>query len=565
MAVTQAQVIPPEKISSNGGSRTDPVIPPQRDNNPDEGQVLATLRELVAAGEHQLDPMLAAIADAAMSLTRASGVAIAMWKDGAMVCRARSGDTAPPLGAKLSADTGISGECLRTGKMQHCVDTEKSKLVDFEVCRTLRLRSIAVLPIQGARGSFGIAPAGTKSNGIRSNGVVGVNGILEAFSTEQGAFNSHHLAVLEQLASLAERARAAKPVGASAVPPAMTVVAPAVVAPMEKPGPVGLLPASDRFVDFARVLVGRRPIVLGAVGLVTILLLGLVIWLGWRGNDGKDRDKDSENKVHAAAGSTVSATVRGDATDVRSSDQPVAGQHLPDNDAVWKQNPGGQLISSGKPSAAKAAQPPGLSAADAKKHSDKSSDRSGATAPGSSVASGGSVTGAKTKGSDASSPTSGSNLAGSNPATPNPNGSNSAISNPVELAAGALPPGIGQTSQSLNGVLLSKAAVPTLSPQRVSQGVSGGQLIRRVPPVYPPQAKTLRMEGKVVLDAMVTEDGSVRDLRVVQGQPVFVGAAMDAVKQWRYKPFVLDGKIVPRPMRISVDFKLPSGLSVAGR
>lgn len=72
------------------------------------------------------------------------------------------------------------------------------------------------------------------------------------------------------------------------------------------------------------------------------------------------------------------------------------------------------------------------------------------------------------------------------------------------------------------------------------------------------------MEGKVVLDATVTEDGSVRDLRVVQGQPVFVEAAVDAVKQWRYKPFVLDGKVVPRPMRISVDFKLPSGLSVAG-
>ncbi|MGB7643454.1 MAG: TonB family protein, partial [Terriglobales bacterium] len=528
MAVTQARHIPSERISSNGGGSADPVIPPQRESNADKQQVLATLRELVAAGEHRLDPMLAAIADAALLLTGASGVAIAMWKDGAMVCRARSGDTAPPLGAQLSADTGISGECLRTGKMQHCVDTEKSRLVDFEVCRTLRLRSIAVLPIQAGREVARVGPGGIRANGI-----------LEVFSTEQGAFNGHHLAVLEQLAGFAERARAAKPAGAS------PLVAPmAVVAPVEKPEPVGLLPASDRFVDFARAVVGRRPLVLGAVGVTTILLLGLVIWLGWRGNDG------NESKAHAATISTLSATVRESGTDARPSDQPVAGQHVPDNDRVWKPNPGGQLVSSGKPSAARTVQTAGLGAADAKKHtSNNSSDRSaGATATaardgsrvealatsGSGAESGSSLVGAKTKVSDTSSST-------SNPTTSSSATSNPATSSPEELAAvGALPPGIGQSSQALNGVLSSKAAVPTLSAQRVSQGVSGGQLIRRVPPIYPPQAKSLRMEGKVVLDATVTEDGSVRDLRVVQGQPVFVEAAVDAVKQWRYKPFVLD-------------------------
>jgi len=555
VAVTQARHFPSERISSNGGGSADPVIPPQRESNTDEQQVLSTLRELVAAGEHRLDPMLAAIADAALLLTGASGVAIAMWKDGVMVCRARSGDTAPPLGAQLSADTGISGECLRTGKMQHCVDTEKSRLVDFEVCRTLRLRSIAVLPIQAGRGVAGVGPGGIRANGV-----------LEAFSTEQGAFNGHHLAVLEQLAGMAERARAAKPVGAS------PVVAPmAVVAPVQKPEPVGLLPASDRFVDFARAVVGRRPIVLGAVGLATILMLGLVIWLGWRGNEG------NESKAHAATVSTASTVVR--ATDVRPSNQPVAGQHVPDNDRVWNPNPGGQLVSSGKPSAARTVQAAGLGAADAKKHmSNNSSDRSaGATvtaardgshlqAPpvsGSSSTSGGPPAGVNSKVSGTSSLT--SNPATSSPANSNPATSSSAASNPEELAAVGALPGMGQSSQALNGVLSSKPAVPMLSAQRVSQGISGGQLIRRVPPIYPPQAKTLRIEGKVVIDAMVTEDGSVRDLRVVQGQQVFVGAAVDAVKQWRYKPFVLDGKIVPRPMRISVDFKLPSaGSSVAG-
>ena len=110
----------------------------------DESTALTCLRDLVASGDHRLDTVLETLADSACRLTGATGAAIAMWKDGAMVCRARSGETSPPLGAQLSADKGISGECLRTGKTQHCVDTEKNRLVDVEVCRTLGLRSIAV-------------------------------------------------------------------------------------------------------------------------------------------------------------------------------------------------------------------------------------------------------------------------------------------------------------------------------------------------------------------------------------------------------------------------------------
>ncbi|MGA8067467.1 MAG: GAF domain-containing protein, partial [Terriglobales bacterium] len=104
------------------------------------------MRNLIATGDHRLDTILGTITDAARQLTGASGAALAMWKDGAMVCRARSGETAPALGARLSAETGISGECLRTGKLQHCLDTENDPLVDVEVCRSLGLRSIAVLP-----------------------------------------------------------------------------------------------------------------------------------------------------------------------------------------------------------------------------------------------------------------------------------------------------------------------------------------------------------------------------------------------------------------------------------
>ncbi len=174
-------------------------------DSPDEGLILSTLKNLVAAGEHRLDPLLAAIADAAQQLTSASGVALAMWRDGEMVCRARSGETAPALDSRLSSEAGISGECLRTGKSQICVDTEDDSLVDREVCRILGVRSIAVMPIQAKRR---------------------IDGILEVFSTEPATFSEHHVEVLEQLAALAERAHTLEPSDSSPMPVPVMVKVP---------------------------------------------------------------------------------------------------------------------------------------------------------------------------------------------------------------------------------------------------------------------------------------------------------------------------------------------------
>lgn len=476
--------------------------------------MLSTLKNLVAVGEHRLDPMLAAIADAALQLTGASGVALAMWKEGAMVCRARSGETAPVLGAQLSADTGISGECLRTGKSQHCPDTENNPLVDAEVCRALGLRSIAVLPIQGWRG---------------------VNGILEAFSTAPAAFSEHHLAVLEHLATLAERARASQPHGASAVVAKL---------PLEQLKPQGLLPASDPVGDVALALVSRRsrPLVLGGLGLAAILLLGFVIWLGWRGHD------DNDAKAHAAAlssATTVNARPVGIGThgsDLHVADTVFPDRHLPDNDLVWKPNPGGQslLPSGGKPSAVRSVKL--ASKEDAIEGKKTGGDRSLLTADASGVA-----LPRRAPGSDTRADNNSSGASGREEAVP---------AGPPSISAEQFSADHSNPS-ALNGVLSAKAVLPGLS-ARLSQGVSGGRLLHRVPPVYPAQAKMLRLEGKVILDAMVMEDGSLRDLKVVQGEPVLAQSAVEAVKQWRYQPFVLDGKPVKTETRITVDFNLPS-------
>jgi protein TonB len=124
-------------------------------------------------------------------------------------------------------------------------------------------------------------------------------------------------------------------------------------------------------------------------------------------------------------------------------------------------------------------------------------------------------------------------------------------------SAESLPILAGAASQSASDdVSSAKASLPGLSAP-VSQKVSPGQLVHRVEPVYPAQALLSRLEGTVTLTAMVMEDGTVSDVKIVEGSPDLAPAAVDAVKHWRYKPFELDGKPVKNEIGISVEFKLP--------
>jgi protein TonB len=105
-------------------------------------------------------------------------------------------------------------------------------------------------------------------------------------------------------------------------------------------------------------------------------------------------------------------------------------------------------------------------------------------------------------------------------------------------------------------------SAPELSNLAISQGVTAGRLIRRVSPAYPPQALLLRLEGRVILDATIYEDGTVHEISVVQGQPVLARSAKEAVARWRYKPFELNGQPVKTKTTITVDFKLPGDSSI---
>ena len=106
-------------------------------------------------------------------------------------------------------------------------------------------------------------------------------------------------------------------------------------------------------------------------------------------------------------------------------------------------------------------------------------------------------------------------------------------------------------------VAVPKQAIPTRV--RVSAGVQQGNLITQVKPVYPAIAKAARISGAVVLQAEISKQGTIENLRVISGHPMLVQNALDAVKQWRYKPYLLNGEPVPVETTITVNFTLSGG------
>jgi len=130
---------------------------------------------------------------------------------------------------------------------------------------------------------------------------------------------------------------------------------------------------------------------------------------------------------------------------------------------------------------------------------------------------------------------------------------------------GGVPGGIpgGQMGGVIGGIIGSTpVAVPKVAtPQRVrvSQGVSQGLLIRKVQPNYPPLARQARIQGNVVLTAEISKDGSIENLRLVSGHPMLAPDAIEAVKQWKYKPYFLNGEPVEVETQVTVIFSLSGG------
>lgn len=100
--------------------------------------------------------------------------------------------------------------------------------------------------------------------------------------------------------------------------------------------------------------------------------------------------------------------------------------------------------------------------------------------------------------------------------------------------------------------------VPVARPPRVSHMMEGN-LIQRVQPVYPQLARQARVQGVVVLRAVISAEGRIENLQVISGHPLLVPAAVEAVRQWRYRPYVLNDQPVEVETQITVNFTLAGG------
>lgn len=424
----------------------------------DSKRVLAELRTIISNGKLSLEAMLQQVVEAAQMVTRADGAAIAIRRGDLVICEARAGDMAPDLGTKLDTESGISGQCLRTGWALRCDDSNNDVRVDAEVCRRLGLRSLAAVPV-------GAKP--------------GVSGVLETLSALPNAFGATQMKLLEELAELAVAAQRG-----SAESAAQRL--------SEKPGKA----RQQRWL--------KRGLILAAP--TVLVLLG---WLVFR---------EMPHGSHSSAPLPEPEAA------------PTAPSVTEASAAVLKPDSSSAL----KTLNTKSSLPSGLVMASKTEKADSTED----------------VIVRKVEVESASDP----NHEGKVPAsltTPQPQNPNHAAEAPSALGI------LSTSSETALSALLPASGNLPLPTIRISQGLSGGAIERQVQPMYPPQALERGLEGRVLLRGVVTEDGRVRDLKVVNGDPLLARAAMEAVAQWRYRPYRLNGEPVRMPTEITLVFKLP--------
>ncbi|MGH9510802.1 MAG: TonB family protein [Terriglobales bacterium] len=433
---------------------------------PDSEHVLAQLRTAISA-DFSLDAVLQHIVEAALKVTSADGAAIALRRDNSVICQARAGNIAPELGSELDTNSGISGQCLRSGRAQWCNDTNNDERVDAEVCRRLGLRSIAVVPM------------GRKPD---------VSGVLEIFSALPFAFRDIHLELLEELAEFAIAAERRS----------VESVAPRTRIP-RIPG---------KFAHLIRPLWPKY-------GLILVAAVAILALLGWRVFPKKPA---TFHLAVAVPPQPITHPIKSPAVDA----SPVVLSAHTDR-ARAADDP-----------ETKAVLPPGVVIA-SKRDKVVPTDDVTVWKLG------------RERASNQNEPV----HALVKPATSRPQ-------NPVSTAAIAPAlAAVSSTSEAALGSLLSSSNNMPRRAIRVSQGISGGVIEHRVDPIYPRQAFERKIAGRVLLQALVTQDGTLRDLKVLQGEPRLARAAMEAVSQWRYQPYRLNGVPISMSTQITIVFKLP--------
>ena len=493
---------------------------------------------------------LAVVAQRAQAFTNASGVAIALSEGNAdeIVCRARSGASAPEVGAALRVNGTFTGLCIQTGKELRCDDCETDTRVDTAAIRALGIRSMVVTPIR------------------EENRVVGV---LAAFAPTPHAFTITHVAVLktmaDQISALLQKERrareenpqveaprtpipaiTAKPVvvpaptqpqtPAQAAPPAVVIkpsssgprgaaTAPAKVEPI-KSAPLEVVPLAtppkkeEKRVDAApranfgtfdsmaadEKKPGNRFMMIGVVAVLVIAAASTFAFLKMQ----KPKTAAPQQTQEAANVPPAGLPPSGNAQPVSSASSTTSSAAAPSTIAI--------------PTAAKSvAEKPS-----AKTEKNSSAAEKPVAEKPASVASFGST-----------------------------GGSRIAKQNIVQAAPDVAPSFTADAANS--SAPLSSLARPVTSSTPSAAAIEQSQLepiqvLKTGPLVYPAIARARNITGPAIVQVTVGKDGKPYNAQYVSGQPVFKEAALQAVMGYQFKPAKLNGQPIEQSTRIRLNF-----------
>jgi L-methionine (R)-S-oxide reductase len=478
----------------------------------DSGNYLAELAAKLAShgggqssADLALDLMLNKIVDQARLATAASGAAIALSREGEMVCRASVGESAPGLGVRLNTRSGVSGACVQRKELQRCDDAENDPRVDAAACRDAEIRSILAIPILDQQELLGV---------------------LEVFASRTKAFDDTDVYAVQALSRrIVENLRRAQDVGSSVdvAPsvdekaeeqrPSQEPVSPlAAVSPISEPSrrdpdPVPPPTHEDQhdeqaaFVPpkllFETEAASRRDYWTTVLSWVVIVL---ALVLGWMVGRAGWKTAVSLFKAQTDAVSVAPETLQTNASSKKKA--PNFGiMSAPPRWVGKKKESASSNASASDTLQAKEEEPP--------------------FAGGLRVYQNGRVIFRIGPSEEKHTQT------------------------PVELAA--------QTS-TYEATPVDPAAGAT--PRTIPATVINSYLIKKTEPEYPEQAKQDHVQGLVELKALVGTDGTVKGVKVISGDPRLVDAVSKAVRGWLFKPYAPEGKPIEFETEITVNFSL---------
>ena len=475
------------------------------------GSDAATLRQEVSRANLDSSGALDLLAERMKDRTRASGAAIALRDDDSVICRASSGN-APPAGTPLSIDNTVTGECYRSGNIVSITDTEKDARVDAELCRQLEFRSLLIVPIA----------AGEE-----------VVGILEVFSTLAGNFEGGDVLLLGSIAEVA-----AEIYGAQQRKPSLAVP----LAAQGTPFPVTerveqMLQTADTFEEAKQendsvpadtAQNSADPGTGEAIEAHNETRSETEESASSTSSPETQGSEDERNEAHEnhwkprnylllMAGLTVLGIGMGDIVDwhmtsrlARSSAQPAVATNenraTPATSELKLAEDGNGLPISAVDPAAKTRI--AVTSLPVKK-----------------------TTGAKLEKSS----------------FPRMSAS--------QLATSASPAGLKTTASLSPSKAVSLGGSAANLDARATAQLTPAKLLHRVDPVVPDFARSAGIDATVLLSAVIGTDGKLKDVKFVSGDRALAAEAFRAVRDWRYRPYMLKGKPIEAETRIVMNFK----------